>query len=87
MKVILSRRKGPESMSNGVFEVQMHDPHKGQGSLLCWEGGLTGKEAADWIELHPDMSFVVHEHGRATPADHDELLKFQVRTGKRLMRG
>jgi hypothetical protein len=48
--------------------------------------GLSGAEAVSLMEQHADKALLLRESGKPTEADHDALQRFQLRTGKRLLR-
>jgi hypothetical protein len=72
-------------MTNGAYNLEIHDPLVGRGSLLQHHVGLSGAEAARLMIHHADKALLLRERGSPTPADHEALRSFQVRTGKRLL--
>jgi hypothetical protein len=73
-------------MTNVAFNLEVHDPAIGRGSRLCSYQGLTGAQAALLMERHAGQALLLRERGMPTAADHEALRKFQLRTGKRLLR-
>jgi hypothetical protein len=73
-------------MTNGAWDIEVHDPSKGHASILSHHEGLTGAEAVEIMEKDLDKAFRLRERGKATAADHEALRVFQVKTGKRLLR-
>ena len=73
-------------MITGAWNLEVHNPAVGRGSLLSSYHGLSGAEAVTLMEQHADKSLLLRERGRPTEADHDALRRFQLRTGKRLLR-
>jgi hypothetical protein len=74
------------SMTNGAFNLEVHNPAVAHGSLLCHYEGLTGVEAATLMKQHANKALLLRERGKPTTADHEALHLFQVQTGKRLLR-
>jgi hypothetical protein len=73
-------------MTNGAFNLEVHNPLVGRGSLLHHFTGLDGNEAAELMTQYADKVLLLRERGQPSPADHDALRTFQLRTGKRLLR-
>jgi hypothetical protein len=73
-------------MTNGAWNLEVHDPVVSRGSLLSHYEGLSGDEAVILMERYADRALVLRERGFPTAADHEALRSFQLRTGKRLLR-
>jgi hypothetical protein len=73
-------------MTNGAWNLEVHNPAVGRGSLMYNYHGLSGAEAASLMEQHADKSLLLRERGNPSSADHEALRAFQIRTGKRLLR-
>jgi hypothetical protein len=73
-------------MTNGAYNLEIHDFLSGHGSLLQHHEGLAGAEAAQLMRRHADKALLLRERGEPTPADHQALRSFQLQTGKRLLR-
>jgi hypothetical protein len=73
-------------MTNGAWDLEVHDPNKGRGSILSHHEGLTGAEAVAIMEKDLEKVFRRRECGKATAADHEALRVFELKTGKRLLR-
>jgi len=73
-------------MMNGAWNLEVHNPAVGRGSLMSHYEGLSGAEAVSLMEQHADKALLLRESGKPTEADHDALQRFQLRTGKRLLR-
>lgn len=73
-------------MADGAWDLEVHDPNKGRDSILSRHEGLTGAEAVSLMEKDLEKAFRLRERGGTTPADHEALRLFQIRTGKRLFR-
>jgi hypothetical protein len=73
-------------MTNGAFNLEVHNPAVARGSLLYHYEGLTGAQAALLMQQHADRALLLRERGKPTAEDHEALRTFQLRTGKRLIR-
>ena len=73
-------------MTNGAWNLEVHNPAVGRGSLMSNYQGLSGEEAVSLMEQYADKALLLRERGQPTEADHDALRRFQLRTGKRLLR-
>jgi hypothetical protein len=73
------------AMANGAWNLEVHDPLVGRGSLISLHEGLSGAQAASLMELHADKALLLRERGKPTAGDHEALRSFQLRTGKRLI--
>ena len=77
-------------MTNGIYDVEILNPTVDFESLLDplldHKEGLTGAQAAAFIEQHSDKTPVLRERGTPTAADLEALRDFEIRTGKRLER-
>jgi hypothetical protein len=71
-------------MTNGAWNLEIHNPNVGHGSLIAHHHGISGDQAAALMEKHLDKALLLRERGRSTEADHEALRLFQIRTGKRL---
>jgi hypothetical protein len=67
-----------------AWNVEVHDPHIGRGSLLSEHRNLLAEEAIAFMESNSDKAFCLRQRGEAHPSDHHALNAFQARTGKRL---
>jgi hypothetical protein len=72
-------------MTNGAWNLEVHDPLVGRGSLISQHVGLSGAQAASLMEQHADKALLLRERGKPTADDHEALRSFQLRTGKRLI--
>jgi hypothetical protein len=68
-------------MTNGAWNLEVHDPLVGRGSLISQHLGLSGAQAASLMELHADKALLLRERGKPTADDHEALRSFQLRTG------
>ncbi|MCK1672783.1 hypothetical protein [Bradyrhizobium sp. 150] len=73
-------------MKDGAYNLEVHDPKKGRGSLIDHFEGLSGPEAASLMEQNASKALFLRERGTPTEADQEALRRFQIRTGKRLLR-
>jgi len=74
------------AVMNGAWNLEVHNPAVGRGSLMSHYEGLSGAVAVSLMEQHADKALLLRESGQPTEADHDALQRFQLRTGKRLLR-
>jgi hypothetical protein len=73
-------------MTDGrTWNVEVHDPSIGRGSLLSEHRDLLVDEAITLMENNSDKALCLRQRGEALPSDHRALHAFQVRTGKRLL--
>ena len=72
-------------MTDGAYELQIHNPAVGEGSLLRSHDGLTGAEAVALMEQNEGKVFSLIQCGKPTAADHEALRDFQIRPGMRLL--
>ncbi|MET4069613.1 exoribonuclease R [Bradyrhizobium sp. S3.2.6] len=73
-------------MTNGAYNLEVHNRAKARQSLIIHFEGLRGATAAALMEQHAEHALLLREHGSPTSADHEALRQFQLRTGKRLLR-
>lgn len=69
-----------------AWYLEVHDPTMARGSLLSHHIGLTEDKAVVLMERHRDFALLLRQLGQSTESDHDALRRFQIRTGKRLVR-
>jgi hypothetical protein len=50
-------------MTNGSYNLEVHNPAVGRGSLLEHYEGLTGAEAAALMTSHADKALLLRERG------------------------
>jgi hypothetical protein len=71
-------------MAKGAWNLEVHKPAVGRGSLMFHYEGLSGAEAASLMERHAGKAMLLRECGVPTEADHEALRRFQIRTARPL---
>jgi hypothetical protein len=57
-----------------AWNVEVHDPHIGRGSLLSEHRNLLAEEAIAFMESNSDKAFCLRQRGEAHPSDHPKRL-------------
>lgn len=69
-----------------IWRVEVHTPNVGTGSLEANFENLTLHDAIEKMEAHLGKDLVLRQRGDPSQSDHEVLVEFQHRTGKRIQR-